>query len=254
MRRTGSSLVTFVPMPKTVTPYNQTEAKKEQVRTMFDRIAPKYDLLNHVLSFGIDAGWRKKAIRVLKKYHPAHILDVACGTGDFSIAALHAEPEKITGIDISEEMLEQGRKKIQDKELSGKIELLKGDSESLQFADSSFDACTVAFGVRNFEHPEKGLAEIHRVLKPGAPLVILEFSRPKKFPVKQLYQFYFGKICPLIGRLVSKDFRAYTYLYESASVFPEGEEFMKILRDAGFYQTRCRRLTWGICSLYTAEK
>ncbi|MBC8045543.1 MAG: bifunctional demethylmenaquinone methyltransferase/2-methoxy-6-polyprenyl-1,4-benzoquinol methylase UbiE [Fimbriimonadaceae bacterium] len=241
-------------MSKTITPYNTAEAKKKQVQTMFDNIAPKYDLLNRILSFGIDVYWRNVAIKALKKYDPKYILDVACGTGDFSIAALKTNPEKIIGVDISTEMLEAGKKKIAAKKLENKIELIKGDSEQLLFDDKSFDAVTVAFGVRNFENLDIGIKEMYRVLKTNAPLIILEFSKPKIFPVKQLFNFYFKAICPIIGRLLSKDARAYTYLYESVSAFPEGEFFLQHLRDAGFKTTTCRRLTFGICSMYIAIK
>lgn len=238
-------------MPETVTPYNSDSNKKQQVETMFNNIAPKYDLLNRMLSFGVDGYWRKRAIKELKKTNPKHILDVACGTGDFSFAALPLQPEKITGLDISEEMLELGRKKIEKAGLTDTMDFIHGDSEQMPFADSSFDATTVAFGVRNFENLDKGLAEIFRVLKPGGKLVILEFSKPKIFPVKQLFNFYFKAICPLIGRLVSKDARAYTYLYESVIAFPEGQEFLQYLKTAGFKNSTCTRLTFGICSLYT---
>ncbi|MBC8172748.1 MAG: bifunctional demethylmenaquinone methyltransferase/2-methoxy-6-polyprenyl-1,4-benzoquinol methylase UbiE [Chitinophagales bacterium] len=241
-------------MSKTITPYNTTETKKHQVQTMFDNIAPRYDLLNRLLSFGVDSYWRKIAIQTLKKYNPKHILDIACGTGDFSFAAMELNPDKITGVDISDEMLEVGRKKIAQKKLSPAMEFLKGDSEDLEFKDHTFDAVTVAFGVRNFEELDKGLQEMHRVLKENKPVVILEFSKPAAFPVKQLFNFYFKAICPVVGRLVSKDARAYTYLYESVSAFPDGENFLQHLRKAGFKNTRCRRLTFGICSLYTAEK
>lgn len=221
---------------------------------MFDNIAPRYDLLNRILSFGVDIYWRKQAIKKLKKYRPQYILDVACGTGDFSFAALEAGPEHITGLDIAEEMLQIGKRKAAERNVTDKISFVKGDSEALQFADASFEAVTVAFGVRNFEDLDKGLKEINRVLKPGYPIVVLEFSRPQHFPVKQLYRFYFKTICPLIGRLISRDSRAYSYLYESVSVFPEGQDFLQHLQNAGFKNSQCRRMTFGICSLYTAEK
>ena len=169
----------FAVMPETVTPYKSEETKKEQVKTMFDRIAPRYDLLNRVLSFGVDIYWRNRAIRELRKYKPKQIIDVACGTGDFGIAALKLNPDKITGIDISVEMLEKGNDKIKKKKLEDRIELVAGDSENLQFETNTFDACTVAFGVRNFENLDKGLEEINRVLKPGSPIAVLEFSSPK---------------------------------------------------------------------------
>lgn len=241
-------------MSEPVTPYKTSASKKEEVRTMFDNIAGKYDLLNRMLSLRIDVAWRNKAVRILKSYKPQHVLDVACGTGDFSIAALKSGATQVTGVDISENMLASGRKKMLDKGLRDRIKLLTGDSEHLQFADNHFDAATVAFGVRNFEDLDKGLSEMFRVLKPGAPLVVLEFSKPKSFPVKQLYHLYFSTILPAIGRLVSGDPRAYTYLFESVSAFPEGEDFLHHLRNAGFKSCKVKRLTFGICSLYSAEK
>lgn len=241
-------------MPQQVTPYKSSASKKEEVRTMFDNIAGKYDFLNRVLSLRIDVAWRNKAVKMLKTYKPQHILDVACGTGDFSIAALKTGAAKVTGVDISEKMLEAGRKKMQAAKLSDRIELVTGDSEHLQFPDHTFDAATVAFGVRNFEDLDKGLREMNRVLKPGAPIVVLEFSKPRAFPVKQLYHFYFSTILPLIGRLISGDARAYTYLFESVSVFPEGDDFLKHMHNAGFKNCKAKRLTFGICSMYSGEK
>lgn len=241
-------------MPEQVTPYKSSASKKEEVRTMFDNIAGRYDLLNRILSLRIDVAWRNRAIRLLRRYHPEHILDVACGTGDFSIAALKSGAKRVTGVDISENMLAAGRVKMQKNLLSDKIMLLSGDSEQLAFAEHTFDAVTVAFGVRNFEQLDKGLQEIYRVLKPGAPVVILEFSKPAVFPVKQLYHVYFSTILPLIGRLVSGDARAYTYLFESVSAFPEGEAFLQHLRNAGFQNCLSKRMTFGICSLYSGEK
>ncbi len=241
-------------MPQPVTPYNSEASKKEEVRKMFDNIAGRYDFLNRVLSLRIDVAWRNRAIRFLKTYKPAHILDVACGTGDFSIAALKSGATKITGVDISEKMLEAGRVKLSKKKMDDRIELLSGDSEALQFAADTFDAGTVAFGIRNFEHLDQGLQEIYRVLKPGAPLVILEFSKPTVFPVKQLYHFYFSTILPAVGRLISRDPRAYTYLFESVSAFPDGEALLQHLRKAGFRNCAAKRLTFGICSMYTGEK
>lgn len=241
-------------MSKIVTPYQSSDTKKEQVQTMFDNIAPKYDLLNRILSFGVDGFWRKTAIKELKKYAPSVIVDIACGTGDFSLAALKVHPKKIIGIDISEEMLEKARLKISEKKLENTFEFIQGDSEQLQLEDYYADAVTVAFGVRNFEHLEKGISEIYRILKPNSPLVILEFSQPKTFPVNQLFDFYFKTICPFVGRLISKDPKAYTYLYNSVKAFPEGDKFMEYLLKAGFKNATCRRLTFGICSLYIAEK
>jgi demethylmenaquinone methyltransferase/2-methoxy-6-polyprenyl-1,4-benzoquinol methylase len=241
-------------MRETVTPYKTVAPKKQQVQTMFDRIAPRYDLLNRVLSFGIDKSWRRKAIRELATYRPKQILDVACGTGDFAIAALRVRPEKITGIDIAEEMLAEGNRKLAKKKTGKLIELMKADSEQLPFPDTTFDAVTVAFGVRNFENLDRGLSEINRVLRVEAPLVILEFSTPKTFPFRQIYHFYFSTILPFMGRLLSKDAKAYTYLYESVQAFPEGDAFLGILSKAGFKNCRVKRFTFGVCSLYIAEK
>lgn len=241
-------------MSEPVTPYHTKASKKEEVRNMFDNIAGRYDLLNRVLSLRIDVYWRNKAVAFLKPFKPAHILDVACGTGDFSIAALKTGAQKVTGVDISEKMLAAGRVKMKERGLDGKIALETGDSEQLQYATATFDAATVAFGVRNFEQLDKGLAEMQRVLKPGAPIVILEFSKPRVFPVKQLYHFYFSTILPLIGRLVSGDARAYTYLFESVSAFPDGNDFLDHMNKAGFTSCAAKRLTFGICSMYTGLK
>ena len=238
-----------------VVPYKEESAgKKEQMARMFNNISHRYDFLNHLLSLGIDKLWRRTAIAFLKPLQPRYILDVATGTGDFAIQALSLKPEKITGIDISEGMLIMGRKKLVKKNLSDKIELLRGDSENLLFPDNTFDAATVGFGVRNFEDLEKGLAEIRRVLRPGAMLVVLEFSRPRKFPMRQLYNFYFKNILPGLGRLISNDKSAYTYLPESVAVFPDGTDFENILKKVGFKETACKPLTFGISSVYTARK
>jgi demethylmenaquinone methyltransferase / 2-methoxy-6-polyprenyl-1,4-benzoquinol methylase len=239
----------------TVVPYKEENSgKKEQVAKMFNNISRRYDFLNHLLSMGIDRVWRKSAIRLLKPLNPQLILDVATGTGDFAIQALTLDPLKVTGVDISEGMLAIGRKKVEKLKLSGKVELLEGDSEDLQFQDNTFDAVTVGFGVRNFENLEKGLREIRRVLKPGAMLVVLEFSRPRKFPMRQLYNFYFKNILPGLGRLISNDKSAYTYLPESVEVFPDGTDFENILKKVGFNETSCRPLTFGISSIYSARK
>ena len=238
-----------------VLPYKDDHSgKKQQVAKMFDNISGNYDFLNHFLSMGIDRGWRKKAINILKPLQPKVLLDVATGTGDFAIQATSLNPEKIIGVDISEGMLEVGRKKIRKLNLSDLIELHSGDSENLRFEENKFDAVTVAFGVRNFENLEKGLAEILRVLKPGGMLVVLEFSKPRRFPFKQLYNFYFKAILPKIGRLISKDSSAYTYLPESVDAFPDGEAFETILKNVGFKNSTCKPLTFGISSIYTAKK
>lgn len=239
----------------TVLPYKEEQSsKKQQVAKMFDNISARYDFLNHFLSLGIDKAWRKKAIAILKPLNPKLILDVATGTGDFALQALELNPDKIIGVDISEGMLEMGRKKIQRLGVGDKIELRSGDSENMAFEENKFDAVTVAFGVRNFENLEKGLSEIYRVLRPGAILVVLEFSRPRKFPFRQIYNFYFKGILPKIGQLISKDKSAYTYLPQSVEAFPDGEAFENILKTIGFKDTACRSLTFGISSIYTARK
>jgi demethylmenaquinone methyltransferase/2-methoxy-6-polyprenyl-1,4-benzoquinol methylase len=221
---------------------------------MFNNISKHYDLLNHVLSLGIDVIWRKKAIKMLQKDQPKLILDIATGTGDFAIEALALHPNKVIGVDISEGMLEEGRKKIKKKKLDHLIELQLGDSEKLLFPENNFDAVIVSFGVRNFENLEKGLSDMYRVLKPGGKTVIVEFSKPEKFPLKQGYNFYFRYILPQIGKLVSKDNEAYTYLPESVQAFPYGNKFLEILEKVGFKNTKCRSLTFGISSIYVGEK
>jgi demethylmenaquinone methyltransferase/2-methoxy-6-polyprenyl-1,4-benzoquinol methylase len=242
-------------MNKDITPYGEKDlAKKEQVAKMFDNISARYDLLNHLLSLGIDIQWRKKAINLLKSKKPKLILDVATGTADFAIQALSLKPEKVTGVDISEGMLEVGRAKINKKNLDHIISLEKGDSENLQFEDNKFDAVIVAFGVRNFENLESGLANMLRVLKKDGKVVILEFSKPLSFPFKQIYNFYFKTILPIIGNVISKDSSAYTYLPESVQAFPQGSKFLEILNKTGFNQTECIPLTFGICSIYTGIK
>ncbi|MBK6265039.1 bifunctional demethylmenaquinone methyltransferase/2-methoxy-6-polyprenyl-1,4-benzoquinol methylase UbiE [Marivirga sp. S37H4] len=239
----------------TVLPYKDKESgKKQQVADMFDNISPKYDFLNHFLSLGIDIRWRKKAIKLLKEIQPKSILDIATGTGDFAIESLSLNPEKVIGVDISEGMLDVGRKKLKKRKLDDRISLQSGDSENLPFADNMFDAIIVAFGVRNFENLEKGLAEMYRVLRPGGKVVILEFSKPKSFPFKQLYNFYFKNILPTIGKTISKDNSAYTYLPESVKSFPDGEIFVSKLDTLGFKKTECRPLTFGISSIYTGIK
>ncbi len=238
-----------------VTPYNNAEAKKAQVEQMFDKIAPKYDLLNRLLSLGIDVQWRKRALRYLKAAAPQTLLDVATGTADVAImAAKMLHPQHITGIDIANQMLDFGRVKIQNAGLQNMITLETGDSENLRFDDNSFDAVTVAFGVRNFENLEKGLSEMFRVLRPGGRVVVLEFSKPRIFPIKQIYNSYFKYVLPLIGRLTSRDVRAYTYLFESVQAFPEGDDFLNILSKTGYQNPQCERLTLGICSIYSATK
>ena len=239
-----------------VVPFKGSEAaKKQQVEEMFNNIAFRYDFLNRFLSAGIDISWRRKAISMLIPQKPDNILDIATGTGDMAIMAYKMlKPQKVTGIDISEGMLSIGKSKIKKLGLSENIELIKGDSETISFDDNTFDAATVAFGVRNFEDLEKGLGEIHRVLKEGAMLVVLEFSRPCKGWVKPFYKFYMSIILPLFGGLFSKDKKAYSYLNESVSKFPEGDQFLKVLTKIGFKQVLNKKLSLGICSIYCGTK
>lgn len=237
-----------------ITPYNSDKPKKEQVAEMFDNISGKYDFLNHFFSLGIDKRWRKRAIKKLKDISPKRILDVATGTGDFAIEALNLNPDKIVGIDISEGMLEIGRKKIKEKGLDDKIEFKKADSEAIPFSDKQFDAVTVSFGVRNFQNLQAGLSEIYRVLKPGGKAVILEFSKPKIFPFKQLYFLYFKTIMPTVGKMVSKDKSAYAYLPQSVLAFPEGKEFENILQQSGFKVVESKPVTGGIARIYIGQK
>lgn len=238
-----------------VKPYKESDQqKKQQVEQMFDNIAPKYDFLNHFLSLGIDKCWRKRAIKILSGYKHETILDVASGTGDFAIAAAKLNPKKIVGFDLSEQMLNVGRQKIAKLGLSNVIEFKKGDSEAMPFVNEEFDAITVAFGVRNFENLENGLAEFLRVLKKDGVAVVLEFSKPKYFPMKQIYWLYFFRILPLVGRMVSKDQSAYSYLPESVMAFPDDEKFLAVLRKIGFRNATQRRLTFGIATIYIAQK
>jgi len=233
---------------------SEVKGKKEQVRLMFNNIAGRYDFLNHFLSLGIDKGWRRKLIRQMSRHNPANILDVATGTGDLAIAAAKIQPEKITGIDIAEGMLAIGKLKVEKLHLQNLIHLQQADSENIPFADTSFDAVMVAFGVRNFENLAKGLEEMYRVLVPGGYVYILEFSKPQKFPFKQLYGFYFNNILPVLGRIVSRDMSAYTYLPESVGAFPSGQEFTEIMLKAGFTMATSRQLTFGVATLYSARK
>ncbi|KAB7729233.1 bifunctional demethylmenaquinone methyltransferase/2-methoxy-6-polyprenyl-1,4-benzoquinol methylase UbiE [Rudanella paleaurantiibacter] len=238
-----------------VVPYkDKSTSKREQVAEMFDNISPKYDLLNHVLSGGIDILWRKKAIRELKPYAPKKILDIATGTGDFALEALALKPEKIVGVDISEGMLKIGREKMVKRGVDHLIEMRSGDSEGLPFTDNEFDAVIVSFGVRNFENLLKGLTDMNRVTRKGGVCVVLEFSNPRAFPFKQLYGFYSNTILPLIGRLISRDQSAYTYLPESVQAFPDGPDFIRIFEQAGFTKTRWIPLTFGVASIYIGQK
>ena len=238
-----------------IKPYkNSPGSKKEQVAEMFNNIAGKYDFMNHFFSLGIDIIWRKKAIALVAKEKPGKILDVATGTADLAIEAYRQTEAEITGIDISAGMLEIGKKKIRDKNLHEKIKLLQADSEKIPFDDAVFDAVTVAFGVRNFENLDLGLSEMHRILKPGALAVILEFSQPTVFPFKQLYNFYFKSILPNLGKVFSDDNQAYSYLPDSVQAFPYGRHFLNHLTKAGFKDTKAKKLTFGIASIYTGRK
>ncbi len=245
----------FCWMSKKVIPYKDSElGKKEQVTQMFDSISNNYDGLNRVISFGIDIKWRKRVVALLKKKNPKSILDIATGTGDLAINLVETGAEKIVGLDISPGMLEVGKKKVASKKLNETIEMIVGDSEKLPFSDNSFDAVTVAFGVRNFETLEKGLAEIYRVLKTKGTLVVLETSVPTKTPYKQGYHFHCKYILPLVGKLFSKDGSAYSYLSESAAVFPHGADFNNILRKIGFIEVTNKPQTFGVASIYVATK
>jgi len=238
-----------------VVPYkDQSKSKKEQVANMFNTISPQYDFLNHLLSGGIDIIWRKKAIKLLQNKGIKTMLDIATGTGDFAIEALKINPEKIVGVDISEGMLSFGQEKIKKMGLEKTIQLQKGDSEKLPFSDNSFDAVIVSFGVRNFENLQKGLTDMFRVTKPGGYCLILEFSNPRKFPMKQLYTFYSKYCLPFIGKMISKDPSAYTYLPESVKAFPDGPEFIQIFKSVGYSETNWIPMTGGICSIYIGQK
>ena len=240
---------------ESIKPYNEDEKKSIQVERMFDNIAPAYDQLNHTLSWGIDKSWRKKAINWLKPFQPQRMMDVATGTGDFAIQACRVlNPKELIGTDISEGMMNVGRQKVKDAGLEGRISFAKEDCTALTFPDNRFDAITVAFGVRNFEDLDKGLREMHRVLDTNGKLVILELSEPDWFPMKQLYALYSKVVIPTLGKLLSKDRSAYTYLPQSIKAFPQGEVMKEIILKAGFSEANFKRLTLGICTLYTATK
>lgn len=242
-------------MAKKVTPYKDSElGKKEQVTQMFDTISKEYDGLNRVISFGIDIQWRNKVVDIVAATNPDKILDIATGTGDLAINLVRTKASKVVGLDISSGMLEIGRKKVTAKKLDSTIEMVLGDGEKIPFEDNSFDAITVAFGVRNFENLEQGLAEILRVLKPGGTFVVLETSVPTKTPFKQGYNLYTNRIMPLIGRVFSKDKVAYKYLSDSAASFPYGEAFNNILRNIGFIDVQNKPQTLGVASIYIAKK
>jgi demethylmenaquinone methyltransferase/2-methoxy-6-polyprenyl-1,4-benzoquinol methylase len=228
--------------------------QKQYVRSLFDAIASRYDFLNHVLSGGFDFYWRRQAIEHMTSLHPRRILDVATGTGDFALATLRLGPETVIGVDIAENMLSHGRAKVSARGADARITLRTGEAESLEFPDGWFDAAIVAFGARNFEHLEGGLTEMWRVLRGGGMIVVLEFSRPGAFPFKQIYLWYFRRILPLIGRLISRHGEAYTYLPKTVMNFPEGEAFMTILSGVGFSRVEQDRLTGGIATVYTGIK
>lgn len=245
------------PLPHdTITPFKDSaKGKKEQVAEMFDQIAGKYDQLNRFLSARTDIGWRKKAIRRFKKDQPKHLLDVATGTADMAIMACKLlNPDRVTGIDISAGMLELGRKKVEKEGLVNKIHLQTGDSETINFADHTFDGVMVAFGVRNFENLEKGLSEMLRVLKPGGQLVVLEFSKPRRSLVKGFYNLYMGLVAPQVARWFRQNKAAYQYLNESANAFPDRQLFTDILKKVGYSHTDCTPLSFGICCIYSGRK
>lgn len=236
-------------------PQNLKEDKKEVVESMFDSIAWRYDFLNHFLSFGIDHLWRRRVVRIISMYKKnAHILDVATGTGDLAIAAMRSNPSKIDGIDISREMLKIGNMKIEKKGFAGTIELIPGDAENIPFDSNVFDVAMVAFGVRNFADPLKGLSEMKRVIRDKGMIIVLEFSKPSAFPFRPVYNFYFRNILPFFGKLFSKDNAAYRYLPDSVMKFPDNEEFLNLLALAGFSDTRQIKLTGGVASIYTGIK
>lgn len=238
-----------------VLPYEANGSKKEQIVKMFDAISGNYDPMNRFMTFGIDKAWRKNAILSLKKYSPKRILDVATGTGDFAISAFNLlQPEAVVGVDISEGMLEVGRKKLLQLELDKNITLHVGDSLNLEFEDNSFDAATVAFGVRNFVNLEQGIKEMCRVLKPGGHLVILEMSEPETFPIKNLYRIYSKTVIPAFASLFSKDKQAYNYLPKSIEAFPQGKAMTELLKKCGFSTVQHKKYTLGVCAFYLAEK
>lgn len=239
---------------KIVKPYDTEKSKKQEVAQMFNNISANYDFLNHFLSLGIDHLWRKRAVKQLRTLQPKVILDLATGTGDFAIASLALHPTQIIGMDISSGMLEVGKKKMKKRAFDQLIEMQLGDSENMPFNDNHFDAITVGFGVRNYENLEKGLGEMLRVLKPGGKAVILEFSKPKSFPIKQLFGFYSKVFIPFFGKYISKDERAYTYLPESVAAFPEGEAFVEVLQKVGYQTQAPIRLSGGIASIYIGTK
>ncbi len=242
-------------MAKKVIPYKESDlGKKEQVTQMFDNVSSNYDFLNRLLTFGIDVNWRKKVVKMVADQNAKIIMDIATGTGDLAIMLANINPEKVIGLDISQGMLDVGKKKVEQLNLTDKVEMVIGDSENLTFADNTFDAITVGFGVRNFENLEKGLGEIYRVLKPKGTFVVLETSQPTNFPVKQGFTFYSKYIIPTVGKIFSKDKNAYQYLPESAAAFPYGEEFNNILLKTGFNTSKVYPQTFGAATIYQAFK
>ena len=242
-------------MNKNVTPYKDGSNKKSQIRLMFDRVAGRYDMMNRLMSMGVDIGWRKKLIRDMGKAEPKYILDMATGTGDLAImAARSIKGSKVLGIDLSPNMIQIAHNKVAGKQLGSHITLRTGDAENLDLDDDQFDAAMIAFGVRNFENLDKGLKELRRVLKPGAVIYILEFSRPTIFPVKQVFNLYFKLVVPAMGKMFSRDAEAYTYLYESVQAFPDYDRMTDAMTSAGFRNCTWEALTFGICCLYKGEK
>lgn len=240
---------------QTVVPYKDSDSqKKEQVEQMFNNIAHRYDLLNRTLSFGIDVQWRKKVVKLLMQSKPQLVLDMATGTADLALAIAKKGVKSVKGVDLSEGMLQIGRQKTKQAGLTSVVELVKGDSEQILFNPNTFDAATVAFGVRNFQQLQNGLNELNRVIKPGGQLLVLEFSKPKLFPFKQVYHFYFHYLLPFVGRLISKDASAYSYLPASVDAFPDGEDFCDFLRTAGFDQIKMYSLTFGTATIYSGVK
>lgn len=238
-----------------VKPYgNENSSKKEEVAQMFNNISKRYDFLNHFLSLGIDKLWRKKAIKELREISPKRILDIATGTGDFALASLKITPNEVIGIDISEGMLNVGKEKMKRKKVDHIISMRLGDSENLPFEDNYFDALTVGFGVRNFENLEQGLGEMLRVIRVGGKVIILEFSKPKKFPIKQVFGFYSKYFIPFFGKNISKDEKAYAYLPESVAAFPEGKDFLEILEKVGYKNVEAKLVSGGIATIYIGRK
>ena len=242
-------------MSEVVKPYKSEQSKKVEIREMFDNVAGRYDVLNRALSLGVDISWRKRLIKEMKAYAPTHIVDMATGTADLAVMAAKSLPDtKITGIDLSPNMVALGVAKVKKNGLDPRVTIQVGDSENIQAKEGTYDGAMASFGVRNFEHLSLGLSELHRVLQPGKPLMILEFTKPTIFPIKQVFNLYFRLILPTIGKLFSKDKKAYTYLYDSVQAFPGYDDFTKIMEDVGFKNCRWHALTFGICCLYIGEK